>query len=374
VMVDPTPESYLTSWTHADTFGAFKSDLKAFEILEEWGLNEKGLTIIKDQVGTLSGGYRHPEVKLADVLDGGAVWTDSKTVTLLHGMGSIERCGVGDCSESTRALTNQWAKSSMARHLAQAGLHPIYLEVAAPRLFTDIWDDGKRIRSGHSVVALGSPIDYLKNGSDESFVLIDPTLGVVEPMVTTSYRQTGFKVVPEVEQRAEIVNMLVQSEDADLAGHEDDKTTLKNRVNDLVLGTDMGTNFIFTLWFRATEDGPAAQLRAIDNDQDTVLKFDSATQQLYEGLDAPESVARALPTFNTLVSLLVERGLDFYPEARLNLDNDQIIVPGRTIDAFKYFRYPRDRKLADYLAGMDFAAREAAKMATHFSLRNNEYT
>lgn len=343
---------------------SYLSDTEAFDILSTCGLNDAGIKQIKSQVEALSKGYRRPDIKLDDVLDGGVAIVDSDYLFLLHGFGSLDRgLGSGECSEATRYLASTWANSSQHRYLAKAGLHPFYLEVASPRLFMNAWEHNGRVRGGHSVLALGSPNDYIQNGTDRTFVIIDPTLGVIQPMASSTYRQTAFKPVPEKEDRICVVPMAIR--------HGDQSNDRRLGADRLILGIDESARFAFSLSFRAFGDSLSAQLQAINGNNEVIASFDSASGEVAMPSQAEAaSFTAAEETFVQLIEVLLRKGIRHHDAAIT--EGNAILADGKSLKISQELRYPRDRKLADSLAGLDKASETAQKTGMRFSLAFEE--
>jgi hypothetical protein len=342
----------------------FQSNIHAFEILADQGLNPIGIQYLKDQVLQLSDGYRAPERKLQDVLAGGAIPVGEQSLVLMHGLGAHSRgAKAGECAESVRALTGAWANSSMQRHLAKAGLHPFYLEVAAPRLFTQIWDSNGRTRAGHSVVALGSPVDYLENGSDDSFVILDPTLGVIEQMNSSSYQQVGFMPVPEVEERPFVLPIAV---------HDDVRPTsqVANTLSTLILGIDNSAQFAYSLWFKHSKDTADPQIQITNAENALVANFDSGANNILSEPGKESELDQAMSTLSRLATTIEQT--PFTIHHGLSSDGDVTIASGKRFKTLETYCYPRQKALAKYIIGLEKAAASIAEKGVRFSLRNHE--
>lgn len=340
---------------------------QALELLAEQGVPDRDIEKIVEQVTRLSAGYRRPENKLADILSGEVVSIHQNAVILTRGSGALDRGGEsGDCSEGTRRVTAEWANSTLHRHLGNVGMHPIYLEVATPRLFKSRWDAGNRIRSGHSVLALGNLESYVKKGDDTGFVLIDPTLGVIEPMVESDYRQTGYVVVPGVEERSDCIPVIAH--DVEEGAMFVKSTAIQN----LVLGIDEAAQFVYTLWFRARSNGPVAQVHVMDRDSSAVGRYDLDTDCLHITQDRKDQFEKSFPTLERIVEVLNLNP----PEVRSEYEVDGNILKtnGKSFEMVAKAKYPIHKKVADNVKGLEYAAFMAAKAGGSFSLRMDEDT
>lgn len=338
-------------------------DPVAIDILTERGVVDRDIDRIITQATQLSDGYRRPEAKLADVLAGGVALVDTVTLVLPYGSGTLERGGTaGECSEATRDMTKQWSESTMHRHLANNGFHPFYLEVAAPNLFRHQWDDGRRIRSGHTVLAIGQPEDYVKRGSDKSFVLIDPTLGVIEPMPTSEYVQTGYVVTPEAETRALVVPMTLQ-------GDSNEVSTVWDPVPNLVLGIDPAARFVYALWFERRDAEIRPHIQVTDSNDESVANFDVTSRKLQKITTDVESFKQSLPTLERIAAVATEQVLEVHTGCVIDSETERIKVGEKWFPSTVEFRYPMPKKFGNYVLGMEYAAKKVEQTGASFSLK-----